>query len=51
MTKGAEAIHNAMEEAIRKRIDADPNFQPLLSKGDDGKDSKFRLTTNKDVSS
>ena len=37
-------------QAVRKLIDEDPNYQPLLWKStEDTKESRFRLTTNKDV--
>ena len=37
-------------EAVRKLIAEDPNYQPLLCKSvEDTKESRFRLTTNKDV--
>ena len=39
-------------EAVRKLIAEDPNYQPLLCKSvEDTKESRSRLTTNKDVSS
>ena len=39
-------------EAVRKLIAEDPNYQPLLCKSvEDTKESRSRLTTNKDVRS
>ena len=38
------------DEAVRKLIDTDPNYQPLLWKStEDTPESRARLTTNKDV--
>ena len=39
------------DEAVRKLIETDPNYQPLLWKStEDTPESRARLTTNKDVS-